>query len=173
MAQVKKSLYVESTIPSYIAAWDSRDVITLGKQAQTRAFWRNERHKYDLYVSDYVIEEIEDGDPDTARKRLELVDGILIYPKTAEIDALAASYQKLLGIPVRAKTDCNHLAVCVLEHINYLLTWNCVHLGLASYKKVREYNDKHGLWTPEKRAMPFSLGVLQSKTPKQSGVAGL
>jgi hypothetical protein len=148
MAEVRKSLYVESTIPSYTSAWDSRDVVILGKQVQTREFWKNERHKYDLFISQYVLDEISDGDPDAAQKRLDLVDGIPVYPKTAETDALAVMYRKLLDIPDRAKADCDHLAVSVLEHINYLLTWNCAHLGLASYLKVREYNDKHGLWTP-------------------------
>jgi hypothetical protein len=111
-------------------------------------FWEEERHKYDLFISDYVLDEIRCGDPQAAQKRLELFEGIPVYPKTAEIDALAAMYWKLLGIPDRAKTDCNHLAVCVLEGINYLLTWNCAHLGLPSYITMREYNDGHGLWTP-------------------------
>jgi hypothetical protein len=111
-------------------------------------FWEQERQKYDLYISDYVLDEIRDGDPQASQKRLELVAGITILPKTAEIDALAAIYQKLLGIPDRAKTDCNHLAACAIRRINYLLTWNCAHLGLPAYIKMREYNEQHGLWTP-------------------------
>jgi hypothetical protein len=111
-------------------------------------FWEEERPKYDLFISDYVLEEIREGDPQAAQKRLEFVAGITSLPKTAEIDALAAMYRKLLHIPDRAKADCEHLAVCVLERINYLLTWNCAHLGLHSNLKVREYNDKHELWVP-------------------------
>jgi hypothetical protein len=148
MKEARKSLYVESTIPSYATAWTSKEPITAGHQAATRLFWEKERHKYDLFISDYVLEEIRDGDAGAAQKRLELVAGIPVYPKAVEIDALAAIYRKLLHIPDRAKTDCNHLAVCILEGIDYLLTWNCVHLGFPSYLKVREYNEKHGLWVP-------------------------
>jgi hypothetical protein len=148
MEEDRKSLYVESTIPSYVTAWDSRDVVILGKQVQTREFWNNKRHKYDLYISDYVLDEIRDGDPDAAQKRLNFVDGIPVYPKTPEIDALAVMYQKLLGIPDRAKTDCTHLATCVVQHIDYLLTWNCTHLGPVSQKKAQHYNEQHGFWTP-------------------------
>jgi hypothetical protein len=148
MVEARKSLYVESTIPSYASAWDSRDVVTLGRQVQSREFWTNERHKYDLYISDYVIEEIRAGDPEAAQKRLALVDGITTLPKTAEIETLAEFYQKMLNIPARAKIDCVHLAVCVMERISYLLTWNCTHLGVASYIKVRDYNNEHGLWVP-------------------------
>jgi hypothetical protein len=48
----------------------------------------------------------------------------------------------------RAKTDCTHLAACVIRHIDYLLTWNCTHLGPMSQKKVQHYNEQHGLWAP-------------------------
>jgi hypothetical protein len=156
MEEDRKSLYVESTIPSYITAWASRDPITAGHQAATRLFWENERHKYNLYISQYVIDEIRDGDREAAQKRIDLVEGIPVYPKTAETDALAAIYQKLLGIPNRAKADCTHLAVCVLERINYLLTWNCAHLGVASQIKVQYYNERHGLWVPT-LAIPEAL----------------
>jgi hypothetical protein len=94
------------------------------------------------------MEECSWGDSETARKRLAFVAGIPVYPKNAEIEALAAVYQKFLGIPDRAKTDCNHLAVCVLERIDYLLTWNCTHLGAIAQEKIHNYNEKNKLWTP-------------------------
>jgi hypothetical protein len=148
MEEDRKSLYVESTIPSYATARPSRDVLIAAKQILTRDFWDNEHRKHDLYISEYVMEECSRGDSEAARKRLDFVVGIPVYPKTAEIEALAAVYQKLLGIPDRAKTDCNHLAVCVLEHIDYLLTWNCTHLGAIAQKKIHNYNEKNKLWTP-------------------------
>jgi hypothetical protein len=143
-----ESLYVESTIPSYATAWDSRDVVILGKQVQTREFWNNQRHKYDLFISQYVLDEISNGDPEAVQKRLNFVTGITVLPKTAEIEALAVIYKDMLNIPDRAKTDCNHLATCVIRHINYLLTWNCTHLGAVAQMKIQGYNERHGLWTP-------------------------
>lgn len=88
------------------------------------------------------------GDREAAQKRLDLIAGIPVLPKTVEIAALAETYQKLLGIPDRAKTDCVHLASCVLARMDFLLSWNCKHLGLTAYVKAREYNEKQGLWTP-------------------------
>jgi hypothetical protein len=29
-----------------------------------------------------------------------------------------------------------------------LLSWNCTHLGIMSYEKVKNYNNNHGLWMP-------------------------
>jgi hypothetical protein len=149
----KKGLYIESTIPSYATARISRDIITAGRQFTTKLFWEHERHKYDLYISGYVVDECSDGDSDAAQRRLDFISGIESLDKSKAIDELGAIYQELLQIPDKAKTDCYHLATCVKAKIHWtfgphLLSWNCTHLGLASYEKVKNYNDNHGLWTP-------------------------
>jgi hypothetical protein len=113
MDDEKKSLYIESTIPSYATARISRDIITAGRQLTTKIFWEQERHKYDLYISGYVVEECGRGDPAAAQKRLDFISGIESLGKSKEIDKLAAIYQNLLQIPDKAKTDCYHLATCV------------------------------------------------------------
>jgi hypothetical protein len=46
-----KSIYVETTIPSFATARPSRDTIIAGRQASTLMFWESERYKYDLYIS--------------------------------------------------------------------------------------------------------------------------
>jgi predicted nucleic acid-binding protein len=63
-------------------------------------------------------------------------------------EQMAINYQKLLNIPEDAKIDCFHLAVCVETNMDYLLSWNCTHLGIPSYQKLFAYNQKHGLPTP-------------------------
>jgi hypothetical protein len=148
MDEDRKSIYVESTIPSYATARPSTDMVVAVHQYLTRFFWENQRDQYKLYVSQDVIDEISNGDPKAAKRRLDFVVGI---EKLAEPDGrkeLAAIYQQLLKVPDRAKVDCSHLAFCVLWHIHYLLTWNCGHLGAASQEKIRDYNNKHELWTP-------------------------
>jgi hypothetical protein len=144
----KKSLYIETTIPSYATAWDSRNPITFGRQEQTRHFWKHESQRYILYVSDYVVDECSDGNPDAAERRLAFIEGIQILPKTDEIEALASFYQDLLAIPDDAKIDCAHLAICTTNRIDFLLSWNFAHLGTESYVKAKIYNDAHDLWTP-------------------------
>jgi hypothetical protein len=144
----KKSLYIESTIPSYATARESKDVIKAARQSITKLFWEQERCNYELVVSQYVIDECSLGDSGAAQKRLDFLSGIPVLEKSKKIDELAVIYQRLLNIPDRAKTDCFHLAICVIARIHFLLTWNCSHLGINAYLKVREYNEKHGLWTP-------------------------
>jgi hypothetical protein len=148
MENRKKSVYLETTIPSYITARKSRDVIKAARQSMTKLFWEQERHKYELVSSQYVIDECSLGDTEASQKRLEFLSGILILEKSEKIDGLAAIYQNLLGIPDRSKTDCFHLAICVIARIHFLLSWNCAHLGINTYLKVRDYNEEQGLWTP-------------------------
>ena len=148
METLKKSVYIETTIPSVITARQSRDIGTLYRQTVTKDFWDNERHKYDLYVSEYVIEECEKGDTDAAKRRLDLIKDIPSLPKSKDIDNLAEEYFKHLTIPDRAKTDCFHLAVCVMEKIDFLLSWNLTHLGNDIFLKVYDFNQERGLKTP-------------------------
>jgi predicted nucleic acid-binding protein len=144
----KKSVYIESTIPSYATARETRDVIKAARQSMTKLFWEQERHRYELVVSQYVIDECSLGDIEASKKRLEFLSDIPLLEKSEKIDKLAAIYQNLLNIPDKAKMDCFHLAICVIAKVNFLLTWNCTHLGLNAYLKIRDYNEKHGFWTP-------------------------
>jgi hypothetical protein len=148
MDEEMKSIYVESTIPSYATARPSTDMVVAGHQYLTQFFWENQRNQYKLYVSKAVIDEISEGDADAARRRLDFIKGIEKLPEPDGRKELAAIYQQLLKIPDRAGADCSHLAYCVLGRIHYLLTWNCGHLGPPSQNKIRDYNDKHKLWTP-------------------------
>jgi hypothetical protein len=124
----RKSIYIETTIPSLIVARPSRDIRILYRQEITKDFWENERQKYDLYISQYVWEECEMGDENAAKKRLELIKDIPHVPKTKEVDELAKEYFAFLNIPQKAKTDCSHLAICVVSKMDVLLSWNLTHL---------------------------------------------
>jgi hypothetical protein len=143
-----KSVYVETTIPSLATARPSRDTIIAGHQASTLLFWENERGKYDLYVSQYVIDECALGDANAAARRLEFLRGIPVIPKSEQIVTLAGTYQRILAIPDRATIDCFHVASCVVAEMDYLLSWNCAHLGIHTFVKIREHNENHGLFTP-------------------------
>jgi len=159
----RKTLYIETTIPSYAAARDSRSVQHLADQLVTRAFWEDERHRFRLCTSEAVYAECRRGNPDAAEQRVVFLSApdIENFPLTAEIRKLAMLYQRLLNIPERADADCLHLAVCVVHRVDYLLTWNCTHLGPVAHTKSRDYNDEHGLWTPEMETPRTMMEILR------------
>ncbi|MDR0452429.1 MAG: hypothetical protein LBH15_05250 [Treponema sp.] len=47
--------------------------------------------------------------------------------------------------------------------IDYLLTWNCTHLGFNSYVKAMAYNGKYGLWTPLLVTPDYLLDLAQNE----------
>jgi hypothetical protein len=155
-ATMKQSVYLETTIPSYLAAHTSSNSIIAGKQAATHEFWKKEKHKYDLYVSDYVYEECEKGDPDAAIRRLNWIENITVLEKTPAVEPLANTYMQILSIPEKNRIDAFHLAICCVHEINILLSWNCAHLGTASMQIVQRFNDARGLHTPQ-MTTPISI----------------
>ena len=53
-----ESVYIESSVISYLAARPSRDVVIAARQAITETWWRNRRAEFELYISALVEQEI-------------------------------------------------------------------------------------------------------------------
>jgi hypothetical protein len=72
---MKPTVYIETTIPSFLKARTAKDVVLAGKQEVTKRWWAQRRQEYDLFVSQLVYDEAARGDGEAARKRLAaLVD---------------------------------------------------------------------------------------------------
>jgi hypothetical protein len=65
MMPMKPSVYIETTIPSYLTAWPSNNLIRAAHQEVTRQWWAK-RDGYTIYASRLVIEECEAGDQEAA-----------------------------------------------------------------------------------------------------------
>jgi predicted P-loop ATPase/GTPase len=166
----KKSVYVETTIPSLVTARPSRDSVKLLRQIITQDFWENERHKYDLYISRYVLSECKKGNAEAAKRRIDLIENIRLLPVTKETEKLAEEYFEYLNIPQKAKTDCFHLAVCVENEVDFLISWNLTHLGRPTYKKIVSFNENRKLWLPELLTPDVFMEVMEEeKKERQNG----
>ncbi|MCL1947102.1 MAG: type II toxin-antitoxin system VapC family toxin [Chitinivibrionia bacterium] len=159
----KKSVYVETTIPSLVTARPSRDFREAFRQNVAKYFWENERHKYDLYISRFVLEECEKGDAEAAKRRIDLMKDIQLLSVTIETEKLAEEYFEYLNIPQKAKTDCFHLAVCVENEVDFLISWNLTHLGRPTYKKIVSFNENRKLWLPELLTPDVFMEVMEEE----------
>jgi len=130
------SVYIETTIPSYLTAWRSPELSMAAKQQTTREWWDERREIFDLFISDAVLLEAAGGDPDAAKRRLEVLDGIPILSPKSEADELVQTLIDRLALPDRALTDAAHIAICVVHGIDYLLTWNCTHIANATFQPI-------------------------------------
>lgn len=145
----RPTLYLESTIPSYLAAKPSRDLLVAGHQQVTRDWWEGTRLKFDIYSSQVVIDEISAGDSTIASERLKLITGISLLRVTGEVENLASHYLDKLGLPTKASLDILHLAYSVAYELDYLLTWNCAHLANGIIiSRLQKINGISGLKTP-------------------------
>ncbi|MBF0420958.1 MAG: hypothetical protein HQL78_12425 [Magnetococcales bacterium] len=73
---MKPSLYLETSIISYLAALPSRDLIVAAHQQITHEWWSQRREMYDLFVSDLVIQEVRRGDTSAAERRMDVLRGL-------------------------------------------------------------------------------------------------
>lgn len=123
------SVYVETTIPSYLTAHPSRDLVIAAHQQITHDWWRNARDRFELYISEAVLNEIRGGDPDAAARRLAIVDDLPVLQLTDDVRNLVHEYDRRLGLGGRARADLPHLAFAVSYQMDYLVTWNCRHIA--------------------------------------------
>jgi predicted nucleic acid-binding protein len=125
---MKPVVYVETTIPSYLTAWTSRDLVRSAHQQITREWW-DRRNAFDLYCSRLVVQECQAGDPQAAADRLAALAGIPLLEQTAEAAELAEALLRDVPLPATAAADALHIATAAVHGMQYLLTWNCTHLA--------------------------------------------
>jgi hypothetical protein len=147
--QVGAKVYVETTIPSYLAARPSRDLLIAAHQQLTWEWWESRRPAFDLYISEAVLDESAAGDATLARMRLQLLAEVPILALTGEILKLAEALVTEGPIPRKAAGDALHIAVATAYACDYLLTWNCRHIANAEIQRtVRRVLRRHGFEMP-------------------------
>lgn len=128
---MKKQVYVETSVVSYLTARQSRDLVRAARQEVTLEWWDRRRKEFDLYISALVLQEAGQGDREAARKRLEALDGLPLLKLTDEAVVLAEALLKEGPLPAKAADDAIHLALATVSEMDFLLTWNCRHLANA------------------------------------------
>jgi predicted nucleic acid-binding protein len=143
------TVYVETTIPSYLTAWTSRDLVRAAHQQITREWWQTARDQFEMYVSEAVIQEIALGDANAAADRQGAVKDLPVLTLTDAVLALAREYDTALRLPPKATTDVLHIAFAVAYEMDYLVTWNCRHIASGPViRRLQDANDLAGRKTP-------------------------
>jgi len=138
---MKPSVYVETSVLSYLAARPSRDLLVAAHQQVTHEWWSLARDRFALCVSEVVLDEAREGDPEAAARRLEFVGELPVLDFTGEVRPLAFAYQSRVSLPAEARVDLTHVALAVVHEIDYLVTWNCRHIANAQViRRITEVN---------------------------------
>jgi hypothetical protein len=150
-------VYIETSVISYLTARPSNNLIAAAWQKETIDWWETQRERFDLYISEVVIEEAGRGDDLAASRRLQALEDIEVL----QLDTASVELSKALidesAIPRKALDDALHVAVAAVNGMDFLLTWNCRHIDNAEMKpKIRKIIENQGYQCPE-IATPIEL----------------
>ena len=136
---MKPSIYIETSVIGCLAMRLSGVLRMAANQQTSRDWWDNQRHRFDLFVSRYVIDECSDGDPIAAQERLVFLEGIPLLEVSDAAETLAKAL--LIGVPLppKAAIDAYHISVAAVHGIEYLVTWNCKHIANPALRTRIEF----------------------------------
>jgi predicted nucleic acid-binding protein len=158
----KKSVYLETSVVSYLTAWPTGDLLAAAWQKATRDWWETRRGRFDLYTSALVLEEAGRGDPAAAARRLEALAGLPLLAVTDDVRGLARALLREGALPAGALDDALHIALAATHGTDYLLTWNFRHIDNAEAKPlVRSVCIVNGQTCPEICTPQELMGVIE------------
>lgn len=154
---MKRSVYVETSVVSYLTARPSKDPIKSACQLITREWWDAGRPGVEAFISPYVVEEASAGDDQAAQERIAVMRELPVLPIAPEMIELAEYLLMGGGLPAKARLDALHIACAACHAIDVLLTWNCTHIANpAKLPVMRGLCAAQGYRLPE-LVTPFEL----------------
>jgi hypothetical protein len=127
---MKPTVYIETSIVSYLTARPSPEIVRAAHQQVTRDWWSN-RGNFELFASQFVLDEASAGDPGAAADRLAALAEASVLDVTEDAIVLAEKLVAGGGLPSKARVDALHVAIAAVNGMDYLLTWNCRHIANA------------------------------------------
>lgn len=140
----RPSVYIETSIVSYLAADPSRHPVTLRNQQLTHAWWNTQRERYSLYTSVLTLTEAARGNSAIAQHRVELLAPLPVVETRSNVTQLAKALKAGLSLPEQATADAEHIALAATGGLGYLLTWDRKHI--ANPQLLRKIESVLGLW---------------------------
>ena len=133
---MKPKVYIETSVISYLTARETNKIPAAAWRQATLDWWSSQRLRFDLFTSELVVEESEQGHPDAAQRRLDALADIPRLSVLSGVSELAGALLKDGALPAGASDDAMHVAVAAYHGMDYLLTWNCRHIDNAEKKPI-------------------------------------
>ena len=127
-AAEKPTVYVETTVVSYLTSRPSNDALVYSRQQATRQLWNEYFDNFEFVVSDIVITEIERGDIEESERRLQMVANLKKLDMSPAADRLAQLLVDSGAVPQNSPQDAQHIAIATVYNLDYLVSWNYKHL---------------------------------------------
>ena len=156
MKDMKQSVYIETTIPSFY--YECREeTLFLAMRQWTREWWSDDKNSYRCFTSDAVITELEGGSHPNKEQKVALLDEVELLEINYSIEEIVEVYISNYLMPKDDLGDALHLAIASYYKMDFLLTWNCQHLANANkIAHIRRINERLKIFTPE-LVTPYEL----------------
>jgi predicted nucleic acid-binding protein len=142
------SVFIETSIPSAYVS-NRADASSFHRRDATQLWWREQLPFYSPFVSDGVIDELNQGDWAGKRESLALVEPLERLAVDSEVTAVAQRYVDERLVPHGLGGDALHLATACIYEIDFLLSWNVRHLANPNKQEhLTLINRRLGLLTP-------------------------
>ena len=125
------SIFIETSIVSYLRQRQSQDILTAARQIQTQRWWNEQKNNYELFASVLVIEEAARGDQMLAAERLTALANLPLLAVSEEVEMIGNQLVERAALPEKARVDALHISTAAFHGVDYLLTWNCKHIANA------------------------------------------
>jgi hypothetical protein len=150
-------VYLETTIPSYLTAWLSRDLVMAAHQQTTNEWWETRRQDFELFISQFVLDEVSLGDAEAAKRRLAVLVDVPLLDASEDVYTLATELMNRVPLPPKAAADSLHIAIAAVHGMDYLLTWNCTHIANATLRGTIEMVCRESGYEPPVICTPEEL----------------
>ena len=145
---MKRRVYIETSIPSFYHTTRT-DPKIVGQRETTRRWWATERQWYELSTSLPVLTELQGGNYPSREQAIQLLVGIPLLEVIPIIDDIVMVYAQQKLMPSNNLADAYHLALASYYGVDYLLTWNCLHLAnVRKQEHIAKINERLRLRTP-------------------------
>jgi len=141
-------IYVETTVIGNVAGRIHSNPDVASRQRATRSWWESASARYELAISQLVIDECGDGDPAAAQERLDVLDALTVLAITDDARALARLLNAEGAVPQSEPRDALHIAVAAVQPVQYLVTWNFKHIANATMRSKIERTCRNAGFEP-------------------------
>lgn len=130
------SIYIETSVISYLTVRPSRDLLIAARQEATREWWERRFTAFRPVLSNLVVEEASYGDAEAALRRLELCRPLPRLAIDPACEQLAERLISIGAVPATEPEDALHIALATLARVDFIATWNFAHLvgPVAKYR---------------------------------------
>jgi predicted nucleic acid-binding protein len=116
--------------------------------------------KYELYISDVVLDEIEGASQDQRTQLLQLTDRY--KPRQLDLNTcvheLANAYLLHQILPAKSGYDAQHIAAATVYQLDAIVSWNSRQIAnLHRQRQVQAINLSHGYTKPLQMITPFMV----------------